>query len=152
MFKVRQMAPLMIGLLLSSAAIAEEVEFPAPGADKQAAMPAPIDELLARPGYGSRWQMADPIAAVYDTADWTQQLVQIDFQDSSALSRVGRLRSLSLLTLAEIGRTQVFLGVNDDGLVGLHFKAFDRRDRERHLEVLRMSYLKDDATHQRRGH
>ncbi len=152
MFKVRQMAPLMIGLLLSSAAIAEEVEPPAPGTDRQLVMPAPIDELLARSGYESRWQITDPIVPVYETTDWSQKLVQIDFQDSSALSRVGRLRSLSLLTLAEIGRTQVFLGVNDDGLVGLHFKAFDRRDRERHLELLRMSYLKNDATHQGRGH
>ncbi len=152
MFKVRQMALLMIGLLLSSAATAEEVESPAPRADKQFVMPAPIDELLAQSGYASRWQITDPVAPVYDTAEWTQQLVQINFRDSSALSRVGRLRSLSLLTLAEFGRTQVFLGVNDDGLVGLHFKAFDRRDRERHLEVLRMSYLKDHAAHEGRGH
>ncbi|MDH3336305.1 MAG: hypothetical protein OER22_01660 [Gammaproteobacteria bacterium] len=146
MFEVRQMAPLMIGLLLSSAAIAEDAGPSSLEADLQPAMPVSFDALLAYSGHGTRWQITDTARPVNDAGGRTQQLVQIDFQDSSTLSRVGRLKSLSLLTVAEFGRTQVFIGVDDDGLVGLHFKAFDRRTRERHLEVLRMSYLKDDET------
>jgi hypothetical protein len=50
---------------------------------------------------------------------------------------------LSLLTLAEIGQTRLFLGVNDEGLLGLHFNALPRDGDERYLEVIRMPYLKE---------
>ena len=63
---------------------------------------------------------------------------------ASALARVSRLRSLSLLTLAKIGQTRLFLGVNEEGLVGLHFIAFLRDGDERYLELVRMPYLKEN--------
>jgi hypothetical protein len=40
-----------------------------------------------------------------------------------------------------MGQTRLFLGVNDDGLVGLHFNLFSRAGDERYLEVARMPYL-----------
>ncbi len=58
------------------------------------------------------------------------------------MARVSKLRNLSLLTLAEVGQTRLFLGVNDDGLVGLHFNRFSRADDTRYLEAARMTYLK----------
>jgi hypothetical protein len=48
------------------------------------------------------------------------------------------------LTLAEIGQTRLFLGVDDDGFVGLHFCTLPRYGDERYLEVVRMPYLKKD--------
>jgi hypothetical protein len=60
------------------------------------------------------------------------------------LARVSKLRNLSLLTLAEIGQTRLFLGVNDEGLVGLHFNALPRDSDGRYLEVVRMPYLKEN--------
>jgi hypothetical protein len=67
------------------------------------------------------------------------------FQDNSALGRVSKLRNLSLLTLAESRRTRLFLGVNDDGLVGLHFVALPKYGDERYLSLIRMPYLKKDG-------
>jgi len=72
---------------------------------------------------------------------WLTQIAEFNFQDDSALARVSKLRNLSLLTLAEIGQTRLFLGVNDDGLVGLHFNLFSRAGDARYLEVVRMPYL-----------
>ena len=48
----------------------------------------------------------------------------LDFQDSSVYGRVSKLRNLSFLTLAEIGNERVFVGVNEDGLLGIHFNRF----------------------------
>lgn len=146
MFEARHMAPCIIGLLLTSASMADELAPAGNSVEQQPVIPVSVDVLLAQPSYGSRWHVTQPIPFVTTSAHGTGPVADLDFRDSSALSRVGRLRSLSLLTLAKIGKTQVFLGIDDDGLVGLHFKMLRPRDRERHLELLRMSYLKDDDT------
>jgi hypothetical protein len=83
--------------------------------------------------------------------EWPQAIADVDFQDNSALGRLGKLRNLSLLTLAETGQTRLFLGVNDDGLVGLHFVAFPRRGGERYLSLARMPHLKKKEPDRRHG-
>jgi hypothetical protein len=82
-----------------------------------------------------------PGEAITYLDDWPRPLANLEFRDDSALARVSKLRNLSLLTVAEIGRTRLFLGVNDDGLVGLHFNGFSRAGDTRYLEVVRMPYL-----------
>ena len=49
---------------------------------------------------------------------------------------------LSLLTLGEIGKSRLFIGVNADGLVGLHFNASLPTDSSDDIEVARMFYLR----------
>ena len=68
-------------------------------------------------------------------------LADIRFQDSSTLTRLSKLRNLSILTLGQFGRSKIFVGVNRDGLVGLHFGAYSRNASERYLELARMPYL-----------
>jgi hypothetical protein len=82
-----------------------------------------------------------PVEAITYLDDWPRPLANLEFRDDSALARVSKLRNLSLLTLAEVGQTRLFLGVNDDGLVGLHFNLFSRAGDTRYLEVVRMPYL-----------
>jgi hypothetical protein len=102
-----------------------------------AAMHAPSPTL-------SGLQSFHAVGAMTGPGDWPRPIANFDFREGSALARVSKLRSLSLLTLAEIGRTRLFLGVNDEGLVGLHFKVLARAGDERYLEVVRMPYLKEN--------
>ncbi len=89
-------------------------------------------------------QLLYPVEATAYLDDWPRPLANLEFRDDSALARVSKLRNLSLLTVAEIGRTRLFLGVNDDGLVGLHFNSFSRAGDARYLEVVRMPYLTEN--------
>lgn len=63
-------------------------------------------------------------------------------RDDSVLARLGEIRNLSLLTLSATRRTRIFLGVNADGLVGLHFVAFADDGDEQYLSLARLPYLK----------
>ena len=58
------------------------------------------------------------------------------------MARVSRMRKLSLLTLAQSGQSRLFLGVNEEGLVGVHFSAFSLRNDGDYLELVRLPYLK----------
>jgi len=113
MLKANWMALLIVGTLLPAAALADDATISR--ADDQ---PAPVTTL-------------------------SLELSDLEFQDSGILGRASQLRSLSFLTLAELGRTRLFLGVNKEGLVGLHFLAFPRRSSGRYLELARMPYLKN---------
>lgn len=75
----------------------------------------------------------------------TEQDLQFEFQDSSALGRLRNLRSLSLLTLAETKRSKLFLGMNRRGLLGLHFGYTPGDGNDRSLELARMPYLKRET-------
>ena len=87
------------------------------------------------------WQLRYPVITATDSDDWPDSIDSIEFQDTSMYGRVSQLRSLSFLTLAEFGGKRLFLGVNANGFVGIHFNAFSRADDQRYLEVARMPYL-----------
>ena len=67
-------------------------------------------------------------------------LDKLEFQDSSAIGRARKVRSLSLLTLAEFKKSRLYIGVNKRGLLGLHFNAAIRSG-DQCLEIARMPYL-----------
>ena len=69
----------------------------------------------------------------------------IDFRDSSTIGRLKSIRQLSLLTIADSGKSRVFLGVNDDGVFGLHFGFHNGNQIDRFAEVMRMPYLQSVA-------
>ncbi len=73
-----------------------------------------------------------------------RRIADVDFTDNSTIARLSKLRGVSLLTVAEVGDSRLYLGVNDDGVVGLHFNAFMRSDDKRHLELLRLPFLAAD--------
>ena len=135
MLKASWMALLSIGMLFPAAGLADEA---VPVATLS------VDRMLAELAYESRWQLRQPVEAMSYSDDWTQPIAEFNFQDPSALARVSKLRSLSLLTLGEFGQGRLFFGVNEKGLVGVHFNAFPRSAEGRYLELVRMPYLTED--------
>lgn len=131
----------VIGMLVSMPGLADEKVTSPVASSTLPATSLSVPPLYSNIDGAARWRDAYQLDTTRYSKDWTQPFVNVPFQDSGTLARVSKLRSLSLLTFAEIGRSRLFLGVNDEGLVGLHFRAFRRRDKERHLEVARMPYL-----------
>ncbi len=144
MLKASWMALLIIGMLLSAAGFADDAKSSNTEGKPLPVVTLSIETLLSESEYASRWQLFHPVDAMAYSDDWPRPITDFDFQDASALARVSKLRSLSLLTLAEIGQTRLFLGVDEEGLVGLHFIALPHYDEERYLELVRMPYLKEN--------
>ena len=142
--KASWMTLLTIGMLLSAAGFADDAKSSSTDGEPLLEVTLSVEAMHAELGYTSRRHLFPSVEAMAYSDDWPRPIADLDFQDDSALARVSKLRNLSLLTLAEIGQTRLFLGVNDDGLVGLHFNAFPRDSGERYLEVVRMPYLKEN--------
>jgi len=141
--KASWMTLLIIGMLLSAAGFADDAKSSNTDGEPLPEVTLSVEALHAELGYTSRWHLFDSVEAMAYSDDWPRAIADFDFQDDSALARVSKLRNLSLLTLVEIGQTRLFLGINDDGLVGLHFNAFPRDGDAHYLEVVRMPYLKE---------
>lgn len=101
-----------------------------------------LQSLTAATAWSPRWGSYSVFDRRMLPDRWAQPFTHIEFRDNSVLGRVSRLRNLSLLTLAETSQTKLFLGVNDDGLAGLHFVAYRGYGNDRYLTVARMPYLK----------
>jgi hypothetical protein len=142
MVKASWMALLTIGLLWSAAGFADDVQSSKTDDELLPVVTLLVETMLAESEYPSRWRPFHPAEATAYSDGWLRPIVDFDFQDSSTLSRVSKVRCLSLLTLADFGQTRLFLGVNDEGLVGLHFDAFPHNGGDRYLEVVRMPYLR----------
>lgn len=156
MCSIREITILAAGLLFCAAAMADDQDAGAeePATTTEATRDATpgvtheydtryLDALHGGPYYATHWPaaFADTTPAYADA--WPYAIPSIDFQQDNALRRAAKLRNLSLLTLAEFGQSRLFFGVNDDGLVGLHFKALTADSDLRYLEVARLSYLED---------
>ena len=144
MLRANRMACLIVGTLLSTAGLADDVTVPR--SDAKVLPPSTLSLELLHPqsAYAPRWQLIHPIEMTAYADGWSQPMGNFDFQDSGILGRASKLRGLSFLTLAELGQTRLFLGVNKEGLVGLHFRAFSRHNSGRYLELARLPYLKNN--------
>lgn len=97
--------------------------------------------------YESRWQLSHTL----DSATYPGELseptttLNLSVDEGSSILRVTKIRSLSLLTLAGDERAKWFLGVNEDGFVGIHFRGFSRSAAKRHLDVASLFSAKEDA-------
>ena len=142
MRRIRLVPILSAALLTSLAARADEaaVADEAPSPDSSAAAAAAL-EGLGR--YSTRWQLRDSAPEPVYGNDYANPLSEIRFEDGGMISRVSRIRRLSLLTVAEVGDAQLYFGVNRDGLFGVHLGALSGNQGERQLEFARMPYLKD---------
>ena len=109
MWKLGKIILLTVGVLLTGAGWAGEAE-------------PPVRSVILKP----------------DADAWSQTRLSFTFRDNSVIGRVGKLRNLSFLTLATTERTRFFLGVNEDGLVGLHFNTLTRYSDDRVLELARL--------------
>ena len=144
MVKAGRVALVFIDMLLSRAGLADDATPSTP--DPLPPKAPSIDKLLAESGYAARWQLKRTVEDVPYTEKWQRPIADIEFQDPNAFTRVTRLRTLSLLTLASSGRSRLFFGVNEEGLLGFHFRAVSRGNDERYLELGRMPYLKEAET------
>ena len=101
---------------------------------------ATVSCLLATPASASA---AEPIVKSVilqpDSDAWGQPRPVFKFRSDSVIDRLGKLRNLSFVTLARTQRTRLFLGVNEDGLVGLHFNTLSRYGDEGVLELASLS-------------
>ena len=141
MLRTNWMVLLIVGTLLPAAALADDATV-SRGDSEPAPIPAlSLESLQAQSVYAPRWQLTHPIETMTYADDWSRPMSSFAFQDSGILGRASKLRNLSFLTLAELGETRLFLGVNNEGLLGLHFRAFPRHSSGRYLELVRMPYL-----------
>jgi len=53
------------------------------------------------------------------------------------------VRQLSLITLAESNDARLFLGINREGILGLHFGALSPASRARTVELMRLPHLRE---------
>ncbi len=112
--------------------------------NQQADLSALSSEMYWRePGYASYWQISALAEAAVEINEAAHPIASLDFRDPGAFARVSKVRELSLLTLAEVGATRLFFGVNNDGLFGIHLGALPPLGDERCVELVRMPYLKN---------
>ena len=142
MLKTSWMLLLSIGMLFAAEGIADDKD-----ATDSAAEHAPLETRTATISesalpFSYLWQTRYPLKVTPYAEGWQDPIAGLDFQDSSVYGRVSKLRNLSFLTLAEIGNERVFVGVNEDGLLGIHFNRFSKQNDRRYLEVLRLPYLR----------
>ena len=101
----------------------------------------PIDRISE-----PQWRQPHAASEIVHSNFSTRPLLDIEFRDSSALKQLSKLRNLSFVTLAQKWNSRLFLGVNEDGLAGLHITLLPRQDNDRILELARLPYLKERET------
>ena len=137
---------LVVGALLATAGLAGD---DAASDTETTSSPPPspsLEKLLEESGYAPRWRLTPPFATAPYAGEWPQPMANFQFQEANGIARVTRLRTLSLLTLARSGQARLFFGVNEDGLVGFHYRAVTRDNEAAYLELARMPYLSDSPT------
>lgn len=143
MQRARWMVPVVALCLMPAAVIADDARTAVEGiaqADLVAlSMPAYRQAAVS----ATRWRPTMPNYDIAYAGDALHPIETLDFRDSGALARVSKVRQLSLLTLAELGKTRLFFGVNKEGLFGLHLCALPQPGDERSVELARMPYLKN---------
>lgn len=92
-------------------------------------------------GHAPGWRL--PAATEFATYSnrTTDVIADLQFREPGAFARVSKVRELSLLTLAEVGKSRLFFGVNFEGLFGIHLGARPRLGDDRCVELARMPYL-----------
>lgn len=127
MFRVTRVMLFLVGCLSHTVAQADGVS----SRDWSPLLSSTLTDSMPLPAYDS----PSP------TQSFSPSFDKLHFQDSSTFGRASKLRSLSLLTLAQFRKSRLFLGVNNRGVLGLHFNEAKRGD-DRSLEVARMPYLR----------
>lgn len=89
------------------------------------------------------WRYEAPLEAAPDLQHRAAPLDGIEFVDYSMLERLSGLKALSILTLGRFGDTTLILGVNSEGVLGVHFDTGLDEDGEDIAELARMPYLHD---------
>ena len=113
-------------LLLFTAAVPGRAEEPTP-------LPEPSSAIE-----GLDWQALPTASPVRPGA----QARPLPFQDRGGVSGLFNLRQISLLTLAESPNSRWFLGINREGILGVHFGATSRHTPDQTVELMRLPHLR----------
>lgn len=132
---------LVISLLIPAVAVADDARAPAADLYSMQSLTEYSQAHWLDTGYASSWRLPPTIGVPHDSSEATDPIADLDFRDPGAFARVSKVRELSLLTLAEVGKARLFFGVNDRGLFGFHLGARPRLGDERCVELARMPYL-----------
>lgn len=132
----------VVSMLLSTAVVADDERTSL--SDRDA---TDLDSLASysnwrESGDAVSWQTPLLIEPADYSAESIAALAPLDFRDPGPLTRVSKVRELSLLTLAEVGKARFFFGVNRAGLFGFHLGALPAINDDRVVELARMPYLK----------
>ncbi len=146
MATARWMAFIFVGMLLSGAAAADGLDMASDHDVPSLGAQASVDDLIAASSYADRWQPVAAVEPIDIAASWPSGAPEIYFRDTAPAARFARLRNLSLVTLLDDGESRLFLGVNDRGVIGLHFGAFSHVSTGEILEILRMPYLERERS------
>jgi hypothetical protein len=132
---------LVFSLLIPAVVLADDARTPA--ADRYSSNPLTESSLAhwLDAGNKSAWQLTQTIEVPRYLSDAMDPIADLDFRDPGAFARVSKVRELSLLTLAEVGKARLFFGFNGEGLFGFHLGARPRLGDERCVELARMPYL-----------
>lgn len=122
MFNANRLAPLLFCMLLPAAVFAEDSVSSEAAAESAPVVTASVDDLLAASESEWRSELIRSLATVSYLDHWQHSTADFRFREANALLRMKKLRRLSLLTLADTRRTKLFVGVNADGLLGLHLQ------------------------------
>ena len=131
-----------LGILVSGAAMADDLD-DWDTTELQSAATYTLYTLPADLTSEPQWRLPDTASEIVYSNLATRPMFEVEFRDSNTLKQLSKLRNLSFLTLADKWNSQLFLGVNRDGLVGLHFTLLPRRNKDQMLELSRLPYLKD---------
>ena len=134
-----RIALVTVGVLISAMGMADEPE----RADTSDPVLPTTSTLPPSLLSDAEWRLPYASSEIVYAGLSSNPLFEIEFQDNSTLKQLSRLRNLSLMTLSEKWNSQVFIGVNEDGLVGLHFTWLPRQNTDHILELARLPHLKE---------
>ena len=142
---------IVIGMLLAVTAAADDTS-----SGKEGGAPPAVqfsaEALLAKSAYRLQSDLSHPAETMAFQADRMRPIRALNFRKASGIARLSKVRGLALLTFADTGRTRLFLGVNRDGLVGLHFSTSSDNSTLRYLELARMPYIKRKVGKRKKDH
>jgi len=101
MIKANWMAISTLGLLWSATSLADDAQSSETRGELRPAETLSVESLLDESAHPARWRATVPRQATPYADNWLAPIHGFNFRNSGTLSRVGKLRSLSLLTLAE---------------------------------------------------
>ena len=131
----------IFSLLIPAAVLADDARTAAADSYSSNLLPDTSQAYRLDADNASSWQLPPTIELSQYSNRATDAIADLQFRDPGAFARVSKVRELSLLTLAEVGKSRLFFGVNYEGLFGFHLGARPRPGDERCVELARMPYL-----------
>lgn len=93
------------------------------------------------------FMLSAPLAAdETDTFTDDDSALQVRFYDNSPYAQVSRIRSVTFLTLKNSGKSRWFLGVNSNGIFGLHYRPSAQYRRDTRKDSVRLHFLESQLT------